>query len=221
LPEELTEYDAKRLLARWGMSVTREILCSSLEDVLSAASEIGYPVALKLMSPDIIHKTEVGAVALRLKDEEELRNAFGRLLERSLKAIPGARIRGLLVQEMVTGGVECMIGVKRDPVFGPFVAVGLGGIYVEILKDLSLRHAPVDVEEARRMIASLRGFPLLSGARGSTPKDTDALAGMVSRVSLMALTEESLAELDINPVLVLDEGGGAIAVDAAVIKTPR
>lgn len=221
LPEELTEYDAKRLLARWGVPVTREILCSSLEDVLSAASEIGYPVALKLMSPDIIHKTEVGAVALRLKDEEELRNAFGRLLERSLKAIPGARIRGLLVQEMVTGGVECMIGVKRDPVFGPFVAVGLGGIYVEILKDLSLRHAPVDVEEARRMIASLRGFPLLSGARGSTPKDTDALAGMVSRVSLMALTEESLAELDINPVLVLDEGGGAIAVDAAVIKTPR
>jgi len=221
LPEELTEYDAKRLLARWGMSVTREILCSSLEEALSAASEIGYPVALKVMSPDIIHKTEAGAVALRLKDEEELRNAFGRLLERSLKAMPGARIRGMLVQEMVSGGVECMIGVKRDPVFGPFVAVGLGGIYVEILKDLSLRHAPVDIEEARRMIASLKGFPLLSGARGSVPKDIEALAGMVSRVSLMALAEESLAELDINPVLVLGEGGGAIAVDAAVIRTSR
>ena len=142
LPENLTEYDAKRLLARWGVPVTREILCASLEDALSAASEIGYPVALKVVSPDIIHKTEAGAVALRLKDEEELRNAFGRLLERSLKAMPGARVRGMLVQEMVTGGVECMIGVKRDPVFGPFVAVGLGGIYVEILKDLSLRHAP-------------------------------------------------------------------------------
>ncbi len=221
LPEDLTEYDAKRLLARWGVPVTREILCSSLEDALSAASEIGYPVALKVVSPDIFHKTEAGAVALKLKDEEELRNAFGRLLERSLEAMPGARVRGMLVQEMVTGGVECMIGVKRDPVFGPFVAVGLGGIYVEILKDLSLRHAPVDVEEARRMIASLRGFPLLSGARGSTPKDTDALAGMVSRVSLMALAEESLAELDINPVFVLDEGGGAVAVDAAAVRGPR
>ncbi|HPK43167.1 MAG TPA: acetate--CoA ligase family protein, partial [Synergistales bacterium] len=109
----------------------------------------------------------------------------------------------------------------RDPVFGPFVAVGLGGIYVEVLKDLSLRHAPVDVEEARRMIASLRGFPLLSGARGSVPKDTDALAGMVARVSLMALAEESLAELDINPVFVLDEGGGAVAVDAAAVRDPR
>jgi len=221
LPEDLTEYDAKRLLARWGVSVTREILCASLEDALSAASEIGYPVALKVVSPDIIHKTEAGAVALKLKDEEELRNAFGRLLERSLKAVPGARIRGLLVQEMVTGGAECMIGVKRDPVFGPFVAVGLGGIYVEILKDLSLRHAPVDSEEARRMIASLRGFPLLSGARGSAPKDIDALAEMVSRVSLMALAEEGLAELDINPVLVLDHGKGAIAVDAAAIRGSR
>jgi acyl-CoA synthetase (NDP forming) len=106
-------------------------------------------------------------------------------------------------------------------VFGPFVAVGLGGIYVEILKDLSLRHAPVDSEEARRMIASLRGFPLLSGARGSAPKDIDALAEMVSRVSLMALAEEGLAELDINPVLVLDHGKGAIAVDAAAIRGSR
>ena len=221
LPKDLTEYDAKRLLARWSVPVTREILCASLEDALSAASEIGYPVALKVVSPDIIHKTEAGAVALRLKDEEELRNAFGRLLERSLKAMPGARVRGMLVQEMVTGGVECMIGVKRDPVFGPFVAVGLGGIYVEILKDLSLRHAPVDSEEARLMITSLRGFPLLSGARGSAPKDIDALAEMVSRVSLMSLAEESLAELDINPVLVLDEGEGAIAVDAAAIRGSR
>ncbi len=221
LPENLTEYDAKRLLVRWGVPVTREILCASLEDALSAASEIGYPVALKVVSPDIIHKTEAGAVALRLKDEEELRNAFGRLLERSLKAMPGARVRGMLVQEMVTGGVECMIGVKRDPVFGPFVAVGLGGIYVEILKDLSLRHAPVDSEEARLMITSLRGFPLLSGARGSAPKDIDALAEMVSRVSLMSLAEESLAELDINPVLVLDQGKGAIAVDAAAIRGSR
>ena len=218
MPADLTEYDAKRLLARWGIPVTREILCASLEEALSAAGEIGYPVALKVVSPDIIHKTEAGAVALRLKDEEELRNAYGRLLERSIKARPGARIRGVLVQEMVTGGVECMIGVIRDPVFGPLVAVGLGGSYVEVLQDLSLRHAPVDRAEARGMISSLRGFPLLSGARGRTPKDIDTLAAMVSDISLMALAERSLAELDVNPVFVLDRGEGAVAVDAVVIR---
>lgn len=218
MPPDLTEYDAKRLLERWGVSVSREILASSLDGAIAAAEEIGYPVALKIVSPDILHKTDVGAVALRLKDGEELRNAYGRLLERSAKAVPEARIRGALIQEMILGGVECMIGVRRDPLFGPFVAVGLGGIYVEILHDVSIRRAPVDRNEAVRMIKALRGFPLLSGARGNRPKDVDALADMVAKISLMACAEETLGELDVNPVFVLDDGAGAVIVDAVVIR---
>ncbi len=218
MPQDLTEYDAKRLLERWGVPVSREILTSSLEGAIAAAEEIGYPVALKIVSPDILHKTDVGAVALRLKNGEELRNAYGRLLERSAKAVPEARIRGVLIQEMVSGGVECMIGVKRDPLFGPLVAVGFGGIYVEILNDVSIRRAPVDRNEAVRMIRALRGFPLLAGSRGKPPKDVDALAEMVAKVSVMACAEETLGELDVNPVFVLDEGEGAVIVDAVVIR---
>jgi len=218
MPQDLTEYDAKRLLERWGVPVSREILTSSLEGAIAAAEEIGYPVALKIVSPDILHKTDVGAVALRLKNGEELRNAYGRLLERSAKAVPEARIRGVLIQEMVSGGVECMIGVKRDPLFGPLVAVGFGGIYVEILNDVSIRRAPVDRDEAVRMIRALRGFPLLAGSRGKSLKDVEALAEMVAKVSVMACAEETLGELDVNPVFVLDEGEGAVIVDAVVIR---
>jgi acyl-CoA synthetase (NDP forming) len=218
MPADLTEYDAKRLLERWDIPVSREILTSSLEGAIAAAEEIGYPVALKIVSPDIIHKTDVGAIALRLKDSEELRNAYGRLLERSAKAVPEARIRGVLIQEMVPYGMECMIGVRRDPLFGPLIAVGLGGIYVEILNDVSIRKAPVDRDEAVRMIRALRGFPLLSGTRGKPPRDVNALAGMVSRISLMACAEDTLGELDVNPVFVLDEGSGAVVVDAVVIR---
>ncbi len=217
LPPELTEYDSKQLLSRWGIPVTREILVSSLDCAISAAGEIGYPVALKVVSPDIIHKTEAGAVALRLRDEEVLRNAYGRLLERSTQAVPDAKIRGVLIQEMVSGGVECMIGVKRDPLFGPLVAVGLGGIFVEILGDISLRQAPVDRGEAMEMVRSLRGYSLLAGVRGSTPVDVEALAEMVSKISLMACAEETLAELDVNPVFVLEKG--AVAVDAIAIRS--
>lgn len=218
MPADLTEYDAKRLLERWNIPVSREILTSSLEGAIAAAEEIGYPVALKIVSPDIIHKTDVGAIALRLKDSEELRNAYGRLLERSAKAVPEARLRGVLIQEMVPYGMECMIGVRRDPLFGPLIAVGLGGIYVEILNDVSIRKAPVDRDEAVRMIRSLRGFPLLSGTRGKPPRDVNALAEMVERISLMACAEDTLGELDVNPVFVLDEGSGAVVVDAVVIR---
>ncbi len=218
MPDELTEYDAKRLLAMWGVPVSREILTFSLEEAIAAAGEIGYPVALKIVSPDILHKTDVGAVALRLRNGEELRNAYGRLLERSSIAVPEARIRGVLIQEMVSGGMECMIGVRRDPLFGPLVAVGLGGIYIEILNDVSIRQAPVDRDEAVRMVRELRGFPLLAGARGKKPGDIDALADMVSKISVMACAEDTLGELDVNPVFVLDEGYGAVVVDAVVIR---
>lgn len=218
LPPRLTEYDAKRLLGHHGIPVTRESLCLSLNEALSAAEEIGYPVALKVMSADILHKTEARIVALNLKDPEEVRNAYGRLLERAGQHAPEANISGVLVQEMVQGGVECMIGVRRDPVFGPMVAVGLGGIFVETLKDVRLRHAPVDEDMALEMIRGLKGYPLLKGVRGALPRDEMALARAVSAVSRMACVEEDLLELDVNPLFVMVEGEGVVAADALVVR---
>jgi len=218
LPEELTEYDSKLLLAHYGVPITREKLCLSLEEALSAANDIGFPVALKVISPQILHKTEAGVVALRLSDEEEVRNAYGRLLERARRFDKDAQIKGVLVQEMVEGGLECMIGAKKDPVFGPIIAVGLGGIYVEVLGDVALRRCPVDEKEAWEMVRSLKGFPLLAGARGSAKRDISALADMTRRISELAYVEKDLKELDVNPVIVLDEGHGAVAVDALALR---
>ncbi len=220
-PADLTEAEAKELLASYGVPITRERLCGSLAESLAAAEEIGYPVALKVMSPDIPHKTEAGIVALRVRDEEELRNTYGRILEKAVKAKEGARIKGVLVQEMVDGGQECIVGVRRDPLFGPVLAVGLGGIFVEVLEDVSLRLAPVDRGTVLKMLEELKGLPLLRGARGNPPRDMNALASMVEAISRMALNEPDLLELDVNPVMVLEEGRGAVAVDALVIRKPK
>ncbi len=214
----LTEAEAKALLASYGVPITRERLCRSLSESIAAAEEIGYPVALKVMSPDILHKTEAGVVALRVRDEEELRNTYGRILEKAEKFRPGARVRGVLVQEMVSGGQECIVGVRRDPVFGPVIAVGLGGIFVEVLKDVSLRLAPVDRQTVLSMLQELDGLPLLQGARGTPPRDVEALVSLVQSVSRMALNEPDLVELDVNPVMVLEQGRGAVAVDALIVR---
>lgn len=218
LEGDLTEAEAKSLLASYGVPITRERLCRSLSESIAAAEEIGYPVALKVMSPDILHKTEAGVVALRVRDEEELRNTYGRILEKAEKFRPGARVRGVLVQEMISGGQECIVGVRRDPVFGPVIAVGLGGIFVEVLKDVSLRLAPVDRQTVLSMLQELDGLPLLQGARGTPPRDVEALVSLVQSVSRMALNEPDLVELDVNPVMVLEQGRGAVAVDALIVR---
>ena len=218
LPGDLTEAEAKGLLASYGVPITREKLCQSLAESTAAAEEIGYPVALKVMSPDIPHKTDAGIVALRVRDEEELRNTYGRILEKAVKAKPGARIKGVLVQEMVSGGQECIVGVRRDPLFGPVIAVGLGGVFVEVLRDVSFRLAPVDRKTVLQMLEELKGLPLLRGARGNPPRDIEALASLVEAVSRMALSEPDLVELDVNPVMVLEEGRGAVAVDALIVR---
>jgi len=217
-PLKLTEYEAKRILGAYGVPVTRERLCETLNDALEAAEEIGYPVALKVMSTEILHKTEAGVVALNLRSQEELRNAYGRLMERAAKEVPKDKIQGVLIQEMVPNGLEFMIGVKRDELFGPIVAVGLGGIYVEVLKDVSLRRAPVSKGEANRMIQELKGYPLLVGARGKSKKDVDALAEAIEKISVLACIEDDLEELDVNPMFVFDEGEGVKAVDSMIIR---
>ena len=170
------------------------------------------------MSSRILHKTEAGAVALGLGGEEALTNAYGRILESALRFAPEGALQGVLVQEMVRDGFECILGVKRDPLFGPLVAVGLGGIYVEILRDVSLRRAPFGVATAREMLRELKGYPLLAGARGQKPRDVEALAELVARVSRIAAAEPDLGELDLNPVFVGYAGQGAVAADALVLR---
>ncbi|RRD64771.1 acetate--CoA ligase family protein [Fretibacterium sp. OH1220_COT-178] len=216
--ESMTEYDAKVFLSRYGIPVTRERLCLNLEEACDAAEELGFPVALKGMAASVLHKTEAGIVALDVRSFEELRSALKTVRSHLAEHVGDRGVQGFLVSEMVRGGFECIVGVKRDPVFGPMIAVGLGGIYVEVLGDVSLRHGAVDEDEALDMIRQIKGYSFLSGTRGSRPRDIRALARIVSRVSQLAVTETGLLELDINPVFVLEEGKGAVAADALVVK---
>lgn len=217
--QSLTEAQAKRLLSLYGIPATREDVATSEAEALAIAEKIGYPVVLKIDSPDILHKTEAGGIRLGIKDATELAAAYHEVLENAQRYAPRARIGGILVQEMVTGGIETIVGIKNDPQFGPTVMFGLGGIFVEIMKDVSLRVAPFSPEEALEMIREIKGFGILSGARGRAVADISALADTIAKVGLMAADlEEQIAELDINPLLVLPEGRGVRVADALVIR---
>jgi len=215
-PREMAEWSAKRFLAEQGLPIPREVLASDVSEALALFRSLAGPVALKVQSPDLPHKTEAGAVALNLSDEGAIREAWTRILASARAHAPGARIEGVLAQEMIPEGIECLVGVRRDPVFGPLVAVGLGGIYVEVLRDVVLRRAPVGPGAAMRMIRELAGAPLLLGARGKPPRDVAALAALVSRLSCLAVAEPDLEELDCNPVFVRTAGEGVLIADALV-----
>ena len=214
LSEVPTEYEAKKILRQYDIPITREYLCSSLRDAMDAAEDLGWFVALKILSPQIPHKSEAGGVVLNVRGEEQLRNAYGRILEKARLYSPGAEVRGVLVQEMVPQGLECMVGMRRDPVFGPMILLGLGGIYAEILSDVSMRRAPISPETALHMIYRLRGYPLFRGDRGELPRDIKALQNLLLRVADLALVEDSLEELDCNPVFLFSKGEGLVVADA-------
>jgi acyl-CoA synthetase (NDP forming) len=218
---DIAEYEAKRILAEYGIPVTKEALATSVEDALSAAKRIGYPVAMKVQSPDISHKTEAKAVRLGIADERELKAAFEEVLGNARAYARDAKIDGVLVQEMVGGGTEAILGVTNDALFGPAVMFGLGGIFAEVLKDVSFRLAPVTHAIAREMIGEIKGYPVLAGARGKAPADVDALADAIVNLSALAIDlEDHLAELDINPLFVMERGKGVVAADA-LIKPKR
>jgi acyl-CoA synthetase (NDP forming) len=214
---DVAEHAAKRILAEYGIPVTREELASSLKEAVAAAHRIGYPVALKVQSPDIPHKTEARAVRLNIGSGEELAAAYEEVLSNARAYNKDADIEGVLVQEMIKNGVEAILGVTNDPLFGPAVMFGLGGIYTEVLKDVSFRLAPVSLSMAREMIEEIRGYPVLAGARGRTPADVEALADAIVRLSALAVDlRGEIAELDINPLFVFAEGRGVKAADALI-----
>ncbi len=217
LATDVAEYQAKKVLAEYGIPVTQEELATTREQALVIAKKIGYPVAIKVQSPDISHKTEAKAVKLGLNTDAELAAAYDEVLANAKAYNAKAQLDGVLVQEMLRGGTEAILGITNDPLFGPAVMFGLGGIFAEIMKDVSFRLAPVTLSMAHEMIAEIKGYPLLAGARGRAHADVDALADAIVKLSALAVDlKDQVAELDINPLFVMARGKGVKAADALI-----
>jgi acetyltransferase len=215
----LCEDEVKTLLRLHGIEASAERLATDAEAAVAAAQELGFPVALKIQSPDILHKTEIGGLLLNLAEADAVRQGFATLMERAKERAPDAKLRGVLVQRMAPRGVEVIIGAVRDATFGPLMMVGLGGIAVELFKDVAYRPAPVSREEARRMLDELRSAPLLRGFRGGPPLDVDALAGLVAEISqIVASLADEIAEFELNPVILHANGHGLTIADALLMR---
>jgi len=214
---DLAEYQAKKLLARYGIAGTAEELATNAKDAVRIATQIGFPVVLKVQSADVPHKTEAGGVRVGVKSAAEVEFAYDAITASVRVYKPDAVIDGILVQEMVTDAVEVILGINNDPLFGPALMFGLGGIFTEVMKDVSLRLAPIQASVAREMIRDVKAYPLLAGARGRPPCDEDSLIDALCKLSAMAVDlKDHLAELDINPLFVLPEGRGVKAGDALI-----
>jgi acetyltransferase len=214
----LSEAESKALISSWGIPVTRDVLVPMGRDSAALVDELRFPLAVKVVSADIAHKTEAGGVILGVKDRVELDKAMGEVVRRGREYAPQARIDGALVCEMVSDAVEMLVGVSQDPVFGPTITLGLGGVQAEVMRDVAYRVAPFDEDTAREMIGELRGVALLQGFRKRPPADIDALANVVSHLSQVAWAlRDRLAELDINPLMVRPKGVGVVAADALVV----
>ena len=217
--DRLTERASKEILAAYGLRVTRERLAGSATDAVAIAREMAGPVALKIESPDIPHKTEAGAIRLGIEGEAAIRRAYDDVSAAAQRFDPAARVNGVLIQEMAPPGVEVMLGIASDPVFGAVIVAALGGIHVEVLRDVAYRIPPVTMADAHSMLRELRAYALLAGVRGARARDIDALCDTIVRLSWLALDlGELIAEVDVNPLTVLEEGAGVRVVDALIIR---
>jgi acyl-CoA synthetase (NDP forming) len=214
---DLAEFEAKRVLAAYGIPVTRESLATSRDEAMRAAADIGFPVALKIQSAGIPHKTEAGGVRIGVGDREAVGAAFDEIVANAKRHAPDVVIDGVLVQEMVSDGTEVILGVNNDPLFGPAIMFGLGGIFAEVFKDVTFRLAPVTPSAALEMIREIRAFKVLDGARGRPKADVAALADAILRLAALAVDlRAEIAELDVNPLFVLPAGRGVKAGDALI-----
>ncbi len=213
--KNLLETEAKAVCMEYGIPVTKFKLAENEAEAAKFADEIGYPVVLKIVSPDIIHKSDVGGVMINLKGEREVRNAYKQILQNIKKHKAKAKITGILVQEMAPSSTEVIIGAIKDPQFGPSIMFGLGGIFVEVLKDVTFRVAPVTEDEARQMITEVKAYPLLKGYRNQPPADIDAIVKILLNTSKLVMEHQEIKELDLNPIMVYKKG--AKTVDARII----
>ena len=214
--QHLNEEEARQVISAYGFRIPKSILAASETEAVKAAEEIGYPVVIKISSPDILHKSDFGGVRIGVKNATEVRTCFCDITQKAHRLMPDAEIKGVLVQEMITGGKEIILGMSRDPQFGPLLMFGLGGIYIEILKDVSFRIAPIGLNEAEEMIQEIRSFPLLKGARGERPVDINTVVDNILRLSQLVTDFPEIIEMDINPLIVFPEGGGTMALDARI-----
>ena len=213
----LLEEEGYEVLQAYGFPTPQSILCTTEQEGIDAARQIGYPLVMKIVSPDIIHKSDAGGVKVGVKTDDELKSAFRTITENALKYKSDAKIKGVLVQEMVKSAKETILGASQDPTFGPVIMFGLGGIYVEVLKDVVFRVAPIEEQEATNMVESIKTIKLLKGVRGEKPSDLKAIADSLQRLSQLVVDFQEIKEFDINPLLVLEEGKGARVVDARII----
>ncbi|MES0339728.1 MAG: acetate--CoA ligase family protein [Anaerolineales bacterium] len=209
--------EAKSILTAYGLQAPPSEIAETAEKAVEIAADMGYPVVLKIASPDILHKTDVGGVKVGLQNATDVRDAFDLITYRSQRYLPEAHLWGCQVQKMVPSGLEILIGMNRDPQFGPLVTFGLGGIYVEALKDASFRIAPFSRDEAAQMLTEIRAKALLDGVRGEPPVDKETLIEALLRISQLVLDFPEIAELDINPFIVYEEGRGGVALDMRLI----
>ncbi len=214
----LLEHEAKEIIREYGIETTPYGIAKSPEEAVEIARKIGYPVVMKIVSPDIIHKSDVGGVVLNVKSDEEVKSAFERIINNVRMKVPNARIWGVIVEKQAPKPIaEVIIGAKKDPQFGHVVMFGLGGVFVEVLKDVSFRVAPLSERDAYDMISEIKGYKLLTGFRGMPPADIEALVKAILSVSKLVQDFENIAELDLNPIFVYEKGKGLIVVDARII----
>lgn len=214
----LSERESKQLLSRYGIPVVEETAAASFDEAIAAADKIGYPVVLKVDSPDIAHKTEAGAVRIGITNQDELMHAFHEVMNNAKKYAPHALIKGVLIQKMIRDAREVIVGLSYDPQFGPVVMFGLGGVFVEVLKDVSLRVAPLSRTDAEEMIKEIKGHKLLKPFRGKPAADTEGIIDVLLKLSLLATDlGDAISEIDINPLMVMGRGEGVIAADALVV----
>jgi len=213
---QLVESDCAEILRIAGLDFPRTAAVKNIKEAVAAAEEIGYPVVLKILSPDIVHKTEFGCVKINLEDENELRIAYESIMAEARRRMPKARIYGMTVTEMVTGATETILGFSIDQSFGPVLMFGMGGIYVEVLKDVSFRVAPISRKEGQMMVKEIASYPILAGARGKQIRDMGAIVDAISRISYLAMHTKDILELDINPLMILGKGKGCKVVDSRI-----
>lgn len=211
----LLETEAKAICTEYGIPTTTFRLARNESEALEYAQEIGYPIVLKIVSPDIIHKSDVGGVATDLTKADDVRNAYRRILENVKRHCARARIVGIIVQEMAPPSTEVIVGSIKDPQFGPAIMFGLGGVFVEVLKDVTFRIAPITEEEAHEMIAEVKAYPLLTGYRNAPRADLDAIAKILFNTCRLVTEHQEIREFDLNPIIVYENG--AKAVDARII----
>jgi len=211
----LLEPEAKIVCMEYGIPVTRFKVALTPDEAVKFADQIGYPLVLKIVSPDILHKFDVGGVMLNLKNTAEVKDAYNKILENVKRHKPDAKIVGVLVQEMAPSSTEVIVGATKDPQFGPALMFGLGGIFVEILRDVTFRIAPITESDASEMISEVKGYPILKGYRGQPTADIDAIVKILLNTSRLITEHMEIKELDLNPIMVYEKG--AKTVDARII----